>query len=129
MVTVGDRWARGEIGAADEDLATDISMRMIALQREAFRVARKRSSATVLLGPCVEKERHVVGLEMAASALLHAASTCACSAPTCRRRRSSRPSRDRAGRARAHGGDNRRPPLRPAASCILCAGVTRPRVS
>jgi methanogenic corrinoid protein MtbC1 len=46
-------------------------MRMIALQREAFRDARNRSSATVLLA-AVENERHVVGLEMAASALLHA---------------------------------------------------------
>ena len=71
MVTVGDLWASGRIGIADEHLATDISLRMIALQREAFRVARSRSSAKVLLA-AVEEERHVVGLEMVASSLLHA---------------------------------------------------------
>lgn len=71
MVAVGNGWARGEVGIADEHLATDISLRMIALQRESFRVARRRSSATVLLA-AVEGERHVIGLEMAASALLHA---------------------------------------------------------
>ncbi len=71
MATVGDWWASGRIGVADEHLATDISLRMIALQRESFRVARRRSSATVLLA-AVEDERHVVGLEMVASALLHA---------------------------------------------------------
>ena len=70
MATVGDWWASGRIGIADEHLATDISLRMIALQRESFRVARRRSSAKVLLA-AVEDERHVVGLEMAASALLH----------------------------------------------------------
>lgn len=71
MVEVGDLWASGRIGVADEHLATDISLRMIALQRESFRVARSRSSARVLLA-AAEGERHVVGLEMAASALLHA---------------------------------------------------------
>lgn len=71
MMSVGDAWKREEIGIADEHLATDISLRMIALQRESFRVARKRSSATVLLA-AAEDERHTVGLEMAASALMHA---------------------------------------------------------
>jgi methanogenic corrinoid protein MtbC1 len=71
MVAIGDQWSTGEIGVADEHLATDISMRMITLQREAFRVARRRATATVLLA-AVEGERHVLGLEMAASALLHA---------------------------------------------------------
>lgn len=71
MASIGDQWARGDIDVADEHIATDISLRMITLQREAFRVARRRSSATVLLA-AVEGERHVVGLEMAASALLHA---------------------------------------------------------
>ena len=71
MVAVGDQWACGEIGVGDEHLATDISMRMITLQREAFRVTRRRSATTVLLA-AVEGERHVLGLEMAASALLHA---------------------------------------------------------
>ena len=71
MVAIGDQWACGEISVADEHLATDISLRMITLQREAFRVARRRSSTTVLLAG-VEGERHILGLEMAGSALLHA---------------------------------------------------------
>ena len=71
MVAIGDQWACGEISVADEHLATDISLRMITLQREAFRVARRRSATTVLLAG-VEGERHILGLEMAGSALLHA---------------------------------------------------------
>ncbi len=70
MVEIGDRWARGEIDVADEHLATDITLRMITLQREAFRVARRRSTATVLLAG-LAGERHSLGLEMAASALAH----------------------------------------------------------
>jgi methanogenic corrinoid protein MtbC1 len=68
MVAVGDRWARREIGIADEHLATSISLRMVALQREAFRAASERRSATVLLAGA-EDEHHALGLELAASAL------------------------------------------------------------
>jgi methanogenic corrinoid protein MtbC1 len=71
LVLVGDLWADGRISVAEEHLATAISMRVVTLQREAFRVARQRSSRRVLLAG-VEGERHVVGLEMAASVLLHA---------------------------------------------------------
>ncbi len=68
---VGEHWASGEISVADEHLATEISIRMIALQREAFAVAARRASRRVLLC-ALQQERHTVGLEMAASVLLHA---------------------------------------------------------
>jgi MerR family transcriptional regulator, light-induced transcriptional regulator len=71
LVEVGDLWAAGRITIADEHLATSISMRVLVLQREAFRVARQRAQQRVLLAG-TEGELHVVGLEMAASVLLHA---------------------------------------------------------
>jgi methanogenic corrinoid protein MtbC1 len=71
LALVGDLWADGRIGIAEEHLATAISMRAIALQREAFRMARQRASERVLLAG-LQGEQHVVGLEMVASALLHA---------------------------------------------------------
>ena len=67
---VGDLWAQGEIDVADEHLATEISLRVLTLQREAFRVARKRAGHRVLLAT-VPGERHDVGLRMVASLLLH----------------------------------------------------------
>ena len=71
MRVVGDLWAAGEISIADEHLATSISFRIIALQHERFRVAASRASKRVLLA-AVEGERHILGLEMAANALMHA---------------------------------------------------------
>ena len=71
LVLVGDLWAEGRISIADEHLATAISVRVITLQREAFRVARRRAGRGVVLAG-IEGERHVVGLEMAGSLLLHA---------------------------------------------------------
>jgi methanogenic corrinoid protein MtbC1 len=68
---VGDLWAQGELGIADEHLATEISLRVLTLQREAFRVARRRAMHRVLFA-AVEGEQHVVGLRMAASLALHA---------------------------------------------------------
>jgi methanogenic corrinoid protein MtbC1 len=70
MRRVGDLWRRGEITVADEHLATDISFRVLALQREAFRVADRRTRERVMLA-AVEGERHVLGLEMAGSLLRH----------------------------------------------------------
>src|SRR5919107_5236675 len=46
---VGRLWARGEISVADEHLATSISLRVLALQREATRTVRDRSGRTALL--------------------------------------------------------------------------------
>ena len=40
---VGDLWQRGEISVADEHLATEISLRVLALQREALRTRRGTS--------------------------------------------------------------------------------------
>jgi MerR family transcriptional regulator, light-induced transcriptional regulator len=68
---IGELWAAGEISVADEHLATHISIRMIAFQREAFRVAARRARQRVLLC-ALQDERHTVGLEMAANVLLHA---------------------------------------------------------
>jgi methanogenic corrinoid protein MtbC1 len=69
MRMVGDLWADGALTVADEHLATEITIRMLALQREAFRVARRRASVRVLLA-AVEGERHVVGLDMVGNLLL-----------------------------------------------------------
>jgi methanogenic corrinoid protein MtbC1 len=71
LVLIGDLWAEGQVSIADEHLATSISIRVMTLQREAFRVARERASRRVLLAGA-QGERHVVGLEMAASVILHA---------------------------------------------------------
>ena len=71
MRMVGDLWAQGEIGVADEHLATEITMRVLAVQREAFRVAHRRVTQRILFA-AVEGEQHVVGLRMAASLALHA---------------------------------------------------------
>jgi methanogenic corrinoid protein MtbC1 len=69
MRMVGDLWENGGLTVADEHLATEITIRMLALQREAFRVARRRASVRVLLA-AVEGERHVVGLGMVGNLLL-----------------------------------------------------------
>jgi methanogenic corrinoid protein MtbC1 len=68
---VGDLWADGEISIAQEHLASAISLQVLTLEREAFRVARERASRRVLLAGA-EGEQHVVGLMMASSLLLHA---------------------------------------------------------
>lgn len=71
LVLVGDLWADGHLSIVEEHLATSISRRVVALQREAFRVARQRSSERVLLA-AAQGEQHVVGLEMVASLVLRA---------------------------------------------------------
>jgi MerR family transcriptional regulator, light-induced transcriptional regulator len=71
LVLIGDLWADGRISVAEEHLATSISMGVVTLQREAFRVARRRASERVLLAGA-QGERHIVGLEMAASVIAHA---------------------------------------------------------
>jgi MerR family transcriptional regulator, light-induced transcriptional regulator len=71
LVLVGDLWAEGSISIADEHLATAIAVRVLALQRETFRVAGRRAGHRVVLAG-VEGEHHVVGLEMACSLLLNA---------------------------------------------------------
>ena len=70
MRRVGDLWAGGELSVADEHLATHTTIRMVALLRESFRVTERRGTQRILLAGLAE-ERHVVGLEMAASVLAH----------------------------------------------------------
>jgi methanogenic corrinoid protein MtbC1 len=60
---VGELWERGKISVAEEHLATEISVRMLALQREAQRVTRSRTGRRVMLATPLE-EFHVVVLRM-----------------------------------------------------------------
>jgi MerR family transcriptional regulator, light-induced transcriptional regulator len=60
---VGDLWHRGEISVADEHLATEISLRVLALQREALRTARARRGHKVMLATPAA-ELHTVALRM-----------------------------------------------------------------
>jgi MerR family transcriptional regulator, light-induced transcriptional regulator len=71
LVLVGDLWAEGHITVAEEHLATSITMRVVTLEREAFRVARRRGAHRILLAGA-EGEHHVVGLEMAGSVIVNA---------------------------------------------------------
>ena len=64
---VGRLWARGEISIADEHLATEISLRVLALQREVTRTVQARGSHTALLA-APAGEQHTVALQMIASA-------------------------------------------------------------
>jgi MerR family transcriptional regulator, light-induced transcriptional regulator len=68
MRRVGELWEDGTMTIADEHLATQITLRVVALEREAFRVARGRGARTVLLG-AVEGEQHTVGIQMVSNLL------------------------------------------------------------
>ena len=88
---VGELWEQGEINVADEHPATEITVRVLVLQREAL-----RDDAAARAGGSCRRARgraHVVGLRMAADLLPAAGSTPASSAPTFRSARSAtRPS-------------------------------------
>jgi MerR family transcriptional regulator, light-induced transcriptional regulator len=60
---IGRLWARGEISVADEHLATQISLRVLALQREAQRTARGRAESRAMLA-APAGEMHTVALTM-----------------------------------------------------------------
>jgi methanogenic corrinoid protein MtbC1 len=60
---VGELWARGEISVADEHLATEISLRVLTLQREVRRLAAERRHCRVMLA-APSGEHHVVALRM-----------------------------------------------------------------
>jgi methanogenic corrinoid protein MtbC1 len=60
---VGELWERGKISVADEHLATEIALRVLALQREAQRVVRSRLGRRVMLATPTG-ELHVVALRM-----------------------------------------------------------------
>jgi len=68
---VGDLWEDGQLSIGEEHLATEIALRVVALQRETYRVARRRTRTVVVLA-AVDGEQHVVGLRMAGSLLAHA---------------------------------------------------------
>jgi len=65
---IGALWERGEISIADEHIATEISMRVLALQREAARVALERRRHRVMLATPAG-ELHVVALRMVSNLL------------------------------------------------------------
>jgi methanogenic corrinoid protein MtbC1 len=68
LFLVGDKWVSGEISVAEEHLASEIVLRVLALQREVERATQSRGrSRVLLLAP--EGERHVIGLQMAADLL------------------------------------------------------------
>jgi methanogenic corrinoid protein MtbC1 len=69
---IGERWERREISVADEHLATEITLRVLALHREAHRVASGRSSHRVLLAT-PSGELHAVALKMVSNLLRDAA--------------------------------------------------------
>jgi MerR family transcriptional regulator, light-induced transcriptional regulator len=69
MWLVGELWQRGEISVAEEHIATEITTRVIALQREARRVVASRRGRRVLLATPAG-ERHAVALHMVSN-LLH----------------------------------------------------------
>lgn len=65
---IGELWERGEISVADEHAATEISLRVLALEHEAQRVARARGGHRVMLAT-PPGELHVVALRMVDSLL------------------------------------------------------------
>lgn len=65
---IGLLWERGEISVAHEHIATQISLRVLALLRELFRVTRRRGDQRAMLA-ALEGEHHVVALQMAADLL------------------------------------------------------------
>jgi MerR family transcriptional regulator, light-induced transcriptional regulator len=71
---IGRLWARGEISVADEHLATSISLRVVALQREAGRTVQARTGAKALLA-APEGELHIVALQMISNLLRDAGYT------------------------------------------------------
>lgn len=60
---VGDLWQQGKISVADEHLATEISLRVLALHREAARTFRTRGGHRVMLATPAA-ELHTVALRM-----------------------------------------------------------------
>jgi methanogenic corrinoid protein MtbC1 len=65
---VGDLWQQGEISLADEYIATEISMRVLALEREARRVAHARVMHRVMLATPAG-DQHVVALRIVSDLL------------------------------------------------------------
>ncbi|HTU94335.1 MAG TPA: cobalamin-dependent protein [Solirubrobacteraceae bacterium] len=60
---IGELWEQGQISIAEEHIATEITVRVLALQHEARRVARERAAHRVMLAT-PPGELHVVALRM-----------------------------------------------------------------
>lgn len=71
MWVIGELWERGELSVAEEHLASEITVRVLALQREAGRVARQRRGRRVLLATPAG-ELHVIALRMVSNLLREA---------------------------------------------------------
>ena len=65
---IGELWERQEITVAEEHIATEISLRVLALQREAQRLQRARQDHLVMLA-APTGELHVVALRMVGNLL------------------------------------------------------------
>jgi MerR family transcriptional regulator, light-induced transcriptional regulator len=65
---IGTLWERGEISVAHEHMATQITLRVLAMLRELHRVTEQRADQRAMLA-AVEGEQHIVGLQMAADLL------------------------------------------------------------
>ena len=68
MWFIGELWEKGEISVAEEHLASEITVRVLALQREVGRVARGRGAHSVMLA-APAGELHVIGLRMVGNLL------------------------------------------------------------
>jgi methanogenic corrinoid protein MtbC1 len=71
MWLIGELWEKGEISVAEEHLASEITVRVLALQREAGRIARDRGAHRVMLA-APAGELHVIALRMVANLLREA---------------------------------------------------------
>jgi methanogenic corrinoid protein MtbC1 len=71
MWFIGELWENGEISVAEEHLASEITVRVLALQREAGRVLRDRSTRRIMLATPAG-EQHVIALRMVANLLREA---------------------------------------------------------
>jgi methanogenic corrinoid protein MtbC1 len=103
---IGDLWQRGEITVADEHLATEITLRVLALEQESRRVRDQRKGYRVLLAT-PSGEHHVVALRMLAGLLLNAGYDALMLGPDV-------PAESLATAARRHGAD------------VVCLSVTMP---
>jgi MerR family transcriptional regulator, light-induced transcriptional regulator len=65
---VGELWEQGTISVAEEHIATEITVRVLALQREVQRVTQSRSERRIMLATPAG-ELHVVALRMVANLL------------------------------------------------------------
>jgi methanogenic corrinoid protein MtbC1 len=68
LFVVGEKWATGDLSVADEHLASEIALRVLALLRVARGTRLRRGLRRILL-LAPEGERHVIGLNMACDLL------------------------------------------------------------